>query len=250
MATKKKPPVGELTVHSVDGSAYALPIQAPGSAIRFAVGVDGAHGMVWRLWSSTRDTDLYLAIRDGRNGGDAKYSFHASGDWRLQYEYSRAQALGVHRVLEKWDRPPLGANGAIDVARILTPSDDIVQTGRPEPDAGKILWIEPGPPRTLNALKILLIPSLTTFAPPPDMHPIAAMMLVDGSTVIVLRAVVPMTPVEDDLFQKVRDAQGKQLPPGATEPYVYVPRADPEYRCEVYMRAEGTDDLIIVDLLM
>lgn len=248
VGTKNKQPVGTITVRTADGHSYDVAIQAPGAAIRFSVGSPDAHGMVWRLWSSPHTPDLYLAVRDRFNGGDAKYSFHASGDWRLQYEYSRAQALGIHRVLEAWERPAPGENGAITVARIMLPSVDIVVTGRPEPDAAKIIWVPSGPAGALNVLVLFLVPPGADFAPPSNAPLIAAMHLADGSTVLLVRAVLPMTPIEDDMFQQIRHLAGENPPPGTPVPYT--PRSDPEYRCEGYLRAVGTDDLIIADLLM
>lgn len=205
--------------------------------------------MVRRLWSSPHTTDFYLSVRDRFNGGDTKYSFHASGDWRLQYEHSRAQALGVHRVLDQWEKPAPGPNGGVLVARIMTPSDDIVDTGREEPDADKIIWISPGPPSTINVIVILLIPAGRPFSPPPDAFPISALHLVDGSLVVALRAFGPMTFVEEEAFARLRSLACQNPAPGASVPHV--PRSDPEYRCEGIMRsAEGEHDLVIADLLM
>ena len=249
MGSKNKAPVGTLTVKQANGDSYDIPIHAPGAAIRFAVGTPDAHGAVRRLWSSPHTTDLYLAIRDQFNGGDTKYSFHASGDWRLQYEYSAAQALGVHRVVDRWERPAPGPHGGILVVRIMVPADDIVATGRQEPDAAKIIWVPSGPASSLNVVTILLIPAGRPFSPPPDAFPIAAMLLADGSLVALLQSVGVVTPVEEHAFALLREQAALNPAPGV--PDSPVPRSDPEYRCEGILRsAEGDHDLVIADLLM
>lgn len=241
-------PVGTIAVTLADGSSYDVPIQAPGSAIRFSVGTRTAHALIWRLWSSPKTTDVYLSVRDKWNGGDAKYSFHASGDWRLQYEYSKAQELGTHRVLERWTRPAPDSRGAIDVTRILTPSDDVVPNVTAEPDADKVRWILEGQPGTLHILPILLVPSGEPFSPPSDADLVAAMALTDGSLLLLLHAINEMQPFEADIFQRVRVENSKYPPPGS--PSDYVPRADPEYRCEVSSRAADSGEHSIWDLLM
>lgn len=249
MSSKNKAPIGALTVTQVDGQSYEVPILPPGAAVRFAVGTPDAHGMVRRLWSSPNTTDFYLSIRDQFNGGDVKYSFHASGDWRLQYEQSKASTLGVHRVIDRWERPAPGPHGGILVARIMVPSDDIVPTGKSEPDAEKIIWVPPGPPSSVNVIVIMLIPVGRPFSPPANAYPIAAMNIADGSLIVVLRAVGPMTIVEEDAFSRLRDQARLNPPPGASSPHI--PRSDPEYRCEGIMRsAHGDHDFVIADLLM
>lgn len=77
-------PIGSLTVRYDDLTTREIPVQAPGAAIRFSLGAPSAHATVWRLWTSPRSADLYLSVRDNRDGGGAKYSFHAFDDWRLQ----------------------------------------------------------------------------------------------------------------------------------------------------------------------
>jgi hypothetical protein len=248
VGTKNKPPIGTLRAIREDGSSFTIDILAPGSAVRLSIGTPDAHGMVWRLWTSPNTPDLYLSVRDEFNGGDSKYSFHASGDWRLQYEYARAQALGVNRVLDKWERPAPNASGAIVVARIMLPSDDIVATGKPVADAGKITWIAPGAPHALNVLVVLLVPAGAQFAPPSDAPPVAAMTMSDGSFVVVVHAIGPVTPVEEDMFDKVRQQASLNPPPGTSAEYI--PRSDPNYRCEGFLRSVDGDDLVIADLLM
>jgi hypothetical protein len=111
---------------------------------------------VWRLWTASTTSDLYLSVRDEWNGGNSKYSFHASGDWRLQYEYAEATKLGVSRIVDRWERPNPSSDGLILVTRILTPSDDIVLNVKAEKDADKIMWIPPAPPGMLNGLAIFM----------------------------------------------------------------------------------------------
>ncbi|MBF0673079.1 MAG: hypothetical protein IR160_10905 [Salinibacterium sp.] len=248
MATKSKPPVGAIRVSKADGSSYEVDVQAPAAAVRFAVGTPSGHGFVWRLWSSMHTPDFYLAVRDGRKAIDSKYSFHASGDWRLQYEYSEAQALGVHRVLEKWQRPAPAVHGAIEIVRIMTPADDVVESDPPEPDASKIIWVEPGPKRTLNVFFLQLVPAEASFSPPSDADLVAALQLADESIVLLLHTIGPLTHVEEDMFRRIRQSTTENPPPGA--PAKHVPRSDPTYRCLGFLRAAETHDIVLADLLM
>lgn len=130
----------------------------------------------------------------------------------------------------------------------MTPSDDIVATKRADADAGKIIWLQPGPPQSLNVLPILLVPPGAMFSPPSDASPFVAMQLADGSLLLVLQALGQMTAVEEDVFHRLRLGAVDNPHPGAAEPYI--PRSDPEYRCEAFMRAVDGSDLAIADLLM
>lgn len=65
-----------------DGPAHVLPPSSPKAPVRFSVGEPGKRSSVWRLWGTKKTNDLYLASR--ASAGIFKYSFHASGDWRLQ----------------------------------------------------------------------------------------------------------------------------------------------------------------------
>lgn len=216
--------------------------------MRFAVGAPDGHGFVWRLWTSVHTPDLYLAVRDRRHGTDSKYSFHASGDWRLQYEYSEARALGVHRVLDKWQRPAPAEHGAIEVLRIMTPADDVVKTGPPESDAEKIIWITPGPSRSINVVLLRIIPAGASFSPAADADLVAAVLMSDGSFALVLHTIGRMTYVEEDMFHQIRQATSENPPPGTPEGYV--PRTDPTYRSQGFMHTDDYGDIVITDLLM
>lgn len=248
MGVKRKPRVGTIRVKRADGFSYDVDIQAPGSAVRFAVGTPDGHGFVWRLWSSVNTTDFYLAVRDRLMGIDSKFSFHASGDWRLQYERSEAQALGVHRVLESWERPMPAAHGAIEVLRIMTPADDVVETGATEPDAGKIIWVEPVPTGSLSVFFLQLVPTGASFSPPSNADLVAALLLADGSTVLLLHSFGTPTHVEEDMFRRLRQLTSENAPPGT--PAKYVPRADLTYRSLGFMRAAEGNDIVLTDLLM
>ena len=247
--SKPPVPVGTITISHSDGSCREVPIQAPGGAVRFALGDAVAYPTVWRLWSSKTDADLYLAARDERHGTDSKYSFHASGDWRLAYDPPAAAVRGVDRVLSQWERPAVNEDGLIPVTRILTPSDDIVLRARPYGAAAKVTWLTPAPVGSVNALVVAIArPGKVNL--PADATLVAALALSDRSLALVFHAVGPADAITVDLFDQIRrDTHVTSPPPGAPE--IYTPRADPEYRCHADVR-EGAPDgpSLIFDLMM
>ncbi|WP_062130650.1 hypothetical protein [Demequina aestuarii] len=247
--SKAPEPVGTITINQSDGSSREVPIQAPGGAVRFALGDAAAYPSVWRLWSSKTDADLYLATRDERHGTDSKYSFHASGDWRLAYDPAAAAALGVDRVLSQWERPAVNADGLIPVTRILTPSDDIVPRARPYAAAAKVTWLTPAPVGSVNALVIAIArPGKVTL--PADAPLVAALALADRSLALVLHATGPADAITLDMFDQIRRHTHDTVPPPGA-PTTYTPRADPEYRCHADVH-EGAPDgpSLIFDLMM
>lgn len=247
--SRKSEPIGTITVNYSDGSSRDVAIQPPGAAIRFALGAAEAHAMIWRMWTGSTTRDIYLSVRDGRNGGNSKYSFHASGDWRLQYEYSEAIKRGVPRVLDRWEQPAVDSDGLIFVTRILTPSDDIVVNVKPEKDAAKIDWITPAPSGMLNGLAILMAPPASQPSLPANAYLVAAMSMADGSLVFVFHSASEIQPHEEDIFARIRQEAARNPPPGS--PATYVPRADPEYRCQVNAHeGEEKGPHSIWDLLM
>ncbi|MFC4138497.1 MULTISPECIES: hypothetical protein [unclassified Microbacterium] len=140
------------------------------------------------------------------------------------------------------------AHGAIEVLRIMTPADDVVETGATEPDAGKIIWVEPGPTRTLNVFFLQLLPTGASFSPPPNADLVAALQLADGSTVLLLHSIGKPTHIEDDMFRRLRQLTSENPPPGTSAKYV--PRSDPTYRSLGFLRAANAHDIVLTDLLM
>lgn len=78
---------------------------------------------------------------------------------------------------------------------------------------------------------------------------LAALGMADGSLVFVFHGASQLQPHEEDIFARARREAAKNPPPGT--PAVYVPRADPEYRCHVNAH-EGKENgpHSIWDLLM
>jgi hypothetical protein len=246
---KEPTPVGTITENHKDGTRREIPIHAPGASVRFSLGNAEAHPFVWRLWTSKSTTDFYLAVRETRHGVDSKYSFHASGDWRLQYERSVAETRGVPRIVSQWRQPDPDEDGTTFVTRILTPTNDIVTRNSPERDATKITWITPAPTGWINAFVFKMTVPGNDVSPPSDAPLIAAMQLPNGALLLVLHASGPSDPVALHAFDHMRREAAKNPPPGS--PSAYTPRADPEYRCLVDAH-EGAPDgpVSIWDLLM
>lgn len=245
MTNAKKTPIGSLTVSRADGSSYTVPILGPGSVARFSVGAPNAHGLVWRLWSAPNTADLYLAVRT-KGAGDSKWSFHASGDWRLQYEQSRAAELGVDRVLHRWRRPEPGPLGMIEVIRVVVPTDDIVENKVAVPEVSKVEWVPPAQPSRATLLHIFVVPTGSSMHPPSNADVVHAMTLSDGSLVLVLASA---SDIPADLLGIFKQARDTVIPPPGV-PEDWMPRSDPEYRCVVNAVTANGDEHHIWDLLM
>lgn len=122
-----------------DGPAHRLPPSSPRTPVRFSVGEPGKRSSVWRLWGTKKTNDLYLASR--ASAGIFKYSFHESGDWRLQLiarDHRDGPAFAYHglkdgRLLDRWSRPA-SRGGWTEMLSIWVPWSDLIAIPNdPEP---------------------------------------------------------------------------------------------------------------------
>jgi len=109
------------------------PYRKKGSTLRFLVGQPGRRASVWRLWTGTTDDDIYLGDRHSTRY--AKFSLHASGDWRLQWntdDRTETRYWSEHgkepdgRVIARWAAPPIGPAGWTHAMSIITAAADVV----------------------------------------------------------------------------------------------------------------------------
>ena len=177
-------------------------VQPPGDLWRFSVGLPEAHGATWALTCARHTNDVYLSTRE-HGGGDSKWSFHQSGDWRLQYSRPKAQELGVSRVLSQWNRPSPDAFGYIEIIRILLPTDDIVPGATELTRLSKVEWIAPAPAGKMTAILICVVAPGFQVPLPMDLTPLRLVALQDGSIVMVFRAEAEIAGYEP-LFQRAR----------------------------------------------
>lgn len=98
-----------LRLTNADGEIYedlVLEDARPDKPIRLAIGEPGRRSAIWRVWANRARADVYITAR--MFGGLQKFSLHASGDWRQQWEPTpRALALAGEngRIIDRWNRP-------------------------------------------------------------------------------------------------------------------------------------------------
>ena len=201
-------------------------VRPPGDLWRFAVGSPEAHGATWALTCARRTNDVYLSTRE-HGGGDSKWSFHQSGDWRLQYSRSKAEELGIPRVLSQWNRPATGALGYTEMIRILLPTDDIVPGATELTRLSKVEWITPAPAGMMTVILMCIVAAGTPVPLPSDLTPLRLVALHDGSVVHVFRAEAEIAGYAP-LFQQARkDILRTPVPGGGS----WAPtRTDPDAR--------------------
>lgn len=130
------------------------PYKRKRATLRFLVGSPGHRGSVWRLWTGVTGDDIYLGDRHSTKW--SKFSLHASGDYRLQWNtpdrdevraFSPSGQTPDGRIIARWDAPEGLPAGWSHVLSIFTTADDVVdvpddnQTHRspvfvPAPDDG------------------------------------------------------------------------------------------------------------------
>ncbi|WP_404433899.1 hypothetical protein LG299_05165 [Microbacterium lacus] len=167
--------------------ALEFEVQAPGDLWRFSVGSPEAHGATWALTCARRTNDVCLSTRE-HGGGDSKWSFHQSGDWRMQYSRAKAEELGVSRVIRQWDRPSPDGLGYTEMIRILLPTDDIVSGATELTRLSKVEWIAPAPGGMVTVILICVIAPGAQVPLPSDLTPLRLIALHDGAIVMVFRA--------------------------------------------------------------
>lgn len=207
-------PFSWATIGNADGE-QVVPFLRPGGELRFAIGTPEAHGLLWKLGVSRRDLDVYLIVRTRRTL--SKWSFHASGDWRLQHIEEHVAATGVERIVDQWRRPEPDQNGHIHVFAIHTPGDGIRPVA-PNPLTRRVKWIPAPPSDRIVSVHIMMLMPDRRIDLPEGSYILAVIPLVDGSGIVVVVEEQPILPLHVKMFQAIR-SQARSMQAGQLQPH-------------------------------
>ena len=129
--------------------------------IRFAIGEnDGHRSGVWRAWSNSGKSDIYIAIRT--IAGFNKVSFHPTGWCSVSMTSQEARAnpsalqrQGGTRHLDKWQRPLMTGDLLSIPLRIRFPASELRPSIDLPPQSQKVIWLRSPP--TGHAVDVLCI---------------------------------------------------------------------------------------------
>jgi hypothetical protein len=109
----------EFTIRTASGT-QTTQVDRAGGRVRFVIGTPDAHALAWSVFAEAKERDLYLTVRT--RAQKSKWSFHDSGDWRLQHVDLHVAATGAERIVDQWSRPSPDENGVVPVVTINTPT--------------------------------------------------------------------------------------------------------------------------------
>lgn len=147
-----------------DVQSFPIPVVKKSSALRFAVGMPGHRGTVWRLWGMKNADDVYLASRTSAH--EFKVSLHHSGDWRLQAIDLRREN-DTHfgdldpeqgRILHQWSRPAPDEAGWTRAVTIRTPFEHLSKVPNDDVKFDDVRWIKPPEPGHSLVFDIVMVP--------------------------------------------------------------------------------------------
>ncbi len=142
--------------------------------VRFAVGDPaGAQSSVWRLWTSGKHSDVYLAARTVAQ--DLKISLHESGNWRHAFTSEHLSGPSPFispdqdRAVSKWQRPPEMAPGVTRAFQILVPGSEVtvpkqLTGGNPPGSQKATVWVPSAPSGSITYFTVLFTSQATTAA--------------------------------------------------------------------------------------
>ncbi|MGC5224493.1 hypothetical protein ACPW96_18160 [Micromonospora sp. DT81.3] len=157
--------------------------------VRFAVGAPDAHGLVWRVWANALKRDLYLTVR---NDVVSKWSFHASGDWRLAHLEGIVKQTGAERIVDQWQRPEPDEHGITHALTIHT--DDLIGAspgGVPRPD--EVVWLSASAPGYSVKVDIVMVELEHPVGVRADESILGAIPLSDDTIVLIIAGVKPIS---------------------------------------------------------
>jgi hypothetical protein len=195
-------------------------LPGPGGDIRFAVGEQGRHAAVWKIWARPKKCDVYVAIR--HLGGYQKVSLHQSSqgsDWRFQWTSEHMQATPelTDRVIDRWQRPPqVGETGWTKSFSIWTRHQDVVPMPDDQRLPADLLWLPPPPEGYAMGIHVVIARPMNLFVEMKGSIPVAGFALADGQVVLL---VASRHLVTDEQNRMIEDALAKviELAPGGAD---------------------------------
>ena len=179
----KAPPY--LTIQLPGGEPQTHEVTGPPGVIRFAVGSHARRSSIWRVWSDSKRSDVYVGVRNF--AGFQKFSLHESGQWHHAFvDADAAQGQGFpSRYMDTWEKPENGPSGWTKALAVKVHSGSLS-----EPDDDNVMWLPDAPGGCLAIIG--------------DRHwrdrgqaelPVAAYRLANGNTVVVMHETERSLPI-------------------------------------------------------
>lgn len=170
-------------------------VEEPGGAVRFALfGAAGRRSGTWRVWTTKRQLDVYVAART--TAGVMKASLHASGSWQHGFvSDERARPFvppGSSRHADIWQRPDEKARGWTHAYSIILPDSELRAWPASANERGDVVHLPPVGEGHAAAVEIMLAKP-TDVEIVDDIFDVACLSLVDGTNVRVLARRVRLT---------------------------------------------------------
>ena len=194
-------------------------LPGPGGTIRFAVGGQGRHAAVWKVWARRRKCSVYVAIRV--LGRYQKVSLHESSDggsdWRFQWtsEHMQANPQITDRKIDRWPRPPeVGETGWTTGVSIWTRHQDVVPVDDDESLPADLVWVPPPPEGYAVGLHVVIARPLNLSVELKGVSwPLAGFTLANGRVVLLVPSGELVTDetnhmIEDALAKTIESAPG------------------------------------------
>jgi hypothetical protein len=187
-----------LDVGDDNGNVERIVLPGPPGKICVVVGEPGRQSGVWRIWSNRNKFDVYIAVRV--IAGHQKWSLHETGDWRFQWVTDeRAKQFGRDkRIIDQWQRPEeIGETGVTIGFSIRVRRKDLVEVADPGDVPADAVWLPPPPEGHVTGLHVTIArPNQGQFATP-RMVPLGGFTLADGSALLLLVSVEPLSDEQD-----------------------------------------------------
>lgn len=187
-----------------------LPIR--GNSVIFAVGSpQGVTSNSWKIWTSPKKGDIYVACRD--NMVEAKISLHGSGRWRMAFtEESRLFWEDNNRAWTVWQKPnphlPYDVIHALEILfpqweRFITPEQ---RNERPRTWRKNKVYIEEGIKEFITSVSLFVAAKGTSISYKHlNSFPLAILTVTEDSELHV----VPHQYPETNLREAISDATAK-----------------------------------------
>lgn len=180
------------------GVEERVTLSGPGGTLRVAVGEPGFRATVWRIWANRATSDVYVSVRGDNT---QKFSLHASGDWRQQFqnvEVARQHTPEAQsRIIDQWQRPEESVAGWTKALSIWTGRADILPV--PSDDSNKlkeVTWLVVPDSGHGAAIHVVVAKPDREMITLEAARPLAAFSLANGEVVLVLTSYPALQPDE------------------------------------------------------